>query len=242
MKNSKVAITKTIKGNNINKLNHKDAKLEKVADTKNQSKETPMRKFLSVDTLSIKNTKGVKTIMLNGKKITTYGTTGASFFANEIEALPVNDLGYLHPIMVEFDETFLVEAKTNHLNENIVVALTVVDADAVEAFVTFMDPSDIDDSALHETFQIALEKVVADDKYAELYAPVSNPLSKTQKKALQKMKKESTDSTVGFAFSEIGYVQFTVRMEVSSFIEVFKGLDKIVANLEKKTRKLMQQH
>lgn len=201
-----------------------------------------MRKFLSADSLTIKNNNGVKAIHLNGKKVTPYGTTGASFFANEIEALSVNDLGYLHPIMVEFDEAFMLDAKTTHLNENIVVALTVVDADAVEAFVTFMDPSDIDDSKLHETFQTALEKVVVDDNYAELYAPVRNPLSKTQKKALQKMNKESTDSTVGFAFSEVGYVQFTVRMEVSSFNEVFKGLNKIVANLEKKTRKLMQQH
>lgn len=200
-----------------------------------------MTKFLTADSLTIKNKNGVKTIHLNGKKVIPFGTTGAFFSANEIEALPVNDLGYLHPIIVEFDEVFTQEVKLKHLDENIVAALTVVDDDAVEAFVTFMDPNDIQDSGLHETFQATLEKVVADDNYVELYAPVRNPLSEAQKKALQKTKDKSADSTVGFDFSEVGSVQFILRLEATSFNEVFNSLNKIIGNLEKKTRSLMKQ-
>jgi hypothetical protein len=201
-----------------------------------------MKKLNSVDTISIKNSNGLPTIRINGSKATPYDINGVSFLANEIEAVPVNDLGYFNPIVVEFDETCTKAAKLNHISDHIVASLSIMDDSLVDAFITFMDPANIIEMEAHEAFQMALEQVVAEDSRLDLYAPVRMPLSKAKKKELQKLKDESAGSSSIFDFSEVGCVQFTVLLEAETFNDAFIALDKVIANLEKKARKLMKQN
>jgi hypothetical protein len=117
-----------------------------------------------------------------------------------------------------------------------------MDDSLVDAFITFMDPANIIEMEAHEAFQMALEQVVAEDSRLDLYAPVRMPLSKAKKKELQKLKDESAGSSSIFDFSEVGCVQFTVLLEAETFNDAFIALDKVIANLEKKARKLMKQN
>jgi len=192
-----------------------------------------MVQFTSVDTISIKNRDGLRTIHINGKKITAYGFNGISLLANQINSLSVNDLGYFNPIIIGFDEVCTQQNELNYLAENIILAVSVVNEDNVEVLVTFMDPVDIDGTSMHEKFQTTLEMVVQNNKYVELYEPVGTISKKT--------KKENKTDTTLLEYSEVGYVQFTVSMIAETFNEIFLRLNSLISKLDKETRKLMKQ-
>jgi hypothetical protein len=199
-----------------------------------------MKKLLKIDTISIKKKNGTNTIRINGNKITSYDINGASFLANEIEALPVNDLGLFHPIVVEFDEVFTKDAGLKHIGEHVVASLIVIDDSKVEAFITFMDPADIEEKGLHEKFQLTLEKVVKEEQHIELYLPVKCTFSKKELKILNSAVKKPGDSGPEFNFSEVGYVQFTCLIRANTFNEIFHSLNRIISRLERSTRSKMK--
>jgi len=199
-----------------------------------------MNKFDSIDTISIRKTNGLHNIRINGNKVTPFDSNGAFFLASEIEAVLVQDLGYFHPIVVEFDETYTKKAKLNHIQENIITSMTIMGENIVETFVTFMDPADIDENGLHEKFQTTLEKVVEEEKNILLYQQVRRIFSKKELKLLKSASKKFTDSSPVFSYSEIGYVQFTVHFQANTFNEVFRDLDQVIARIDKSTRALIK--
>lgn len=201
-----------------------------------------MKKFKKINTISIKMKGGLKTIHINDTKVSSYDNNGASFFASEIAAIPVNHLGYFRPIRVEFDEAYRISTGLNSL-DHIVVAISVLDDNLIEVFVSVMDPGDITDMKAHEDFQMAMEKVVTNDKRFELNRPVKNPYSKAQKKRLEKQKAESEKAGgIKINFSDVGFVQFTGNRKANTFDDAFIALGKTISSLEKKARKLLKKN
>lgn len=198
-----------------------------------------MKKLPKIDAISIKEKNGKRTVRINGSKVSTYDTNGVSFLSEEIEAVEPNKLGCFNPIVVEFDEVYIKNTGSIHL-ENLNASIKIIDDNLLEVFVIFMDPHDMEDIAQHEAFQLALEQVVANDKNLELYTSVKENFSKTLGKKLQKFKDESAGQTPGFDFSEVGFVSFIVIIAAKTFSEAFTTLEKIASGLEKKARKNMK--
>ncbi len=198
-----------------------------------------MINFKKIDTISIKIKDGLQSIRINGRKVYPYCKNGAAFLAAQIEAIPVNHLDCFRPILVEFDEPYLISTQLIHLDGK-VVSISVFDDNIIEAFVTLMDPDDITEMEGHDAFQTAMEQVVMNDKRLVLDRPVKNPISNAQKKKIQRLKDKSVKFNIPFSFSEIGYAQFTVILEAETFNKAFIVLDKVISNLEKKARKLMK--
>ncbi len=198
-----------------------------------------MNKFSEISSIRIKMDGEDHTPFINNIKIQPYNYFGAHFEASEIEAVKVNQLAYLHPLMVEFDESYIKLAKVKALEQK-VLSLTVLDNNYVEVFVNVVTPQDIEEKGLHEQYQEALESLVKVDKGLLLYKPVRGKFPKAEKKKLEALQESSKDSSVKFHFSEVGYVQFTYYAEVETFDEIFRYTNKIVSNLDKKARAVLK--
>lgn len=198
-----------------------------------------MKIFNAIDTISIKNNGGAKTIRINGGKVTPYGFNGLSFLASQIEAINVNDLGMFSPILVEFDNDYTIANKSTHL-ETIVVAMTIIAENIIELFVTFVDPDDIDGKAMHELFQRTLESVVIKHSRIELFEPVEGLPTKKSNKKRKNINQESNNYSPSPNDSNVGFVQFTTYAETEKFGGIFHILNEVVLELDKKTRSLMK--
>lgn len=198
-----------------------------------------MYKFSEIDSIRIKMDGEKITTFINNKKVENYNYFGAHLLASEIEAVKVNQLAYLHPLMVEFDESYIKLANVKHMEQK-VLSLIVLDNNYVEIFVNFVTPDDIEENGLHEQYQKALESLVKADKRLLLDKPVRGKFPKAEKKKLEALKESSKDTSVKFDFSEVGYLQFTYYAEVETFDEIFRYTNKIVANLDKKARAILK--
>ncbi len=200
-----------------------------------------MLKTNTLDSISIKSKNGKKTIRIKGLNSQPYGEFGASFLANQIAAVETHQLGNLIPVHVEFDEQYSKDSGLSNL-DHVVADFYVNEKDRLEAFVTVMDPDDLTEIEDHEAFQTSLEKAVAADKHTQLASPVRTRFSQALLKKLQKQKDKSAITNLGFSFSEVGFVQFTVFIEAATFQDAFMALNKGIAGLEKKARKLMKKN
>ncbi len=198
-----------------------------------------MNKFSEIDSIRIKMDGEKTTTFINNKKVEPYNYFGAHFLASEIEAVKVNQLAYLHPLMVEFDESYIKLANVKHMEKK-VLSLNTLDNNYAEVFVNFVTPDDIEEKGLHEPYQKALESIVKTDKGLLLDKPVRGKFAKVEKKKLEALKESSKDTSVKFDFSEVGYLQFTYYAEVETFDEIFRYTNKIVANLDKKARAILK--
>jgi|GEM_PF-4445227 hypothetical protein len=198
-----------------------------------------MNKFSEINSIRIKKDEENKSIFINNKKVETYGSCGVILAASEIEAVAVNDLANLHPIMVEIDESYIKLAKVSQL-ENKVVSLRVLDDNYIEVFPTVVTPVDIEKKGLHDQYQKTLESIVKDDKSLRLYTPVRGKFPRTEKKKLEALKESAKDSLTKFDFSEVGYLQFTYYAKVETFNDVFQLTNTIIARLDKKVRAILK--
>lgn len=184
-------------------------------------------------TVSIKN--GNHKITINGKQVDTYSSWGIHVSANEIASIPIKDLAYFRPILVEFDDKF---CKKNHIDNlfNIVASITINEENEAETFVTFMDPSDISGKEARELFQTTLEKVVEEDEYTFLYEPVKAQYSEAELLEVEKSKKLCADLDQPYDHSDVGFVQFMANIVAQTFGELFVRLSHLIRMLDTKTR------
>lgn len=152
----------------------------------------------------------------------------------------LEDLACFRPVLVEFDNKFSNKYNIGNLS-NIIAAFNIEDQNAIDVFVTFMDPADIVGTEERELFQTTLEKVVDEYEFTFLDRPVKGQKLEEYLLGIDKFEKVTSDLNLPTHTSDIGYVQFTTSIASQTFEGVFLKLSHLIDLLETKTRERMKE-
>lgn len=203
-------------------------------------KKTSLKKphvFKKIETISITTKQRRKSIRINDIKVKPYDNHGVWFLDSQIEAVDINSLSHFNPVIVEFGES----ARTNKYPrlETIVAALSPYDEGILYVYLTCMDPSDLSHD-YHESYQLALEKVVKDDDTLELERPVKEEYSSEEIEQLELIKKSCAEKGGRYNYSDVGYVCFSILIQAGIYAEVFDTIGRVVTSLDEKAKEMLK--